>query len=92
MSLKQWIFYECYRFVDQQCCQTALNSGLIKVVVVAVFKVNVYVTNKKNKSCEVAYLVKKVRQLFSKHRVSKIVSPVGWRTIPAEKSVVYCAA
>ena len=53
---------------------------------------NVYVTNKTSKSCEVVYLVKKVRQQFSKHRVSKIVSPDGWRTIQTEKSVVYCAA
>ena len=32
-----------------------------------------------NKSWEVVFVIKKVRQLFSKHRVSKIVSSVWWR-------------
>ena len=37
---------------------------------------DIHVTNKTNKSWEVVYVIKKVRQLFSKHRVSKIVSSV----------------
>ena len=42
------------------------------------------VTNKTNKSLEVVYVIKKVRQLFSKHRVS-IVSSVWWRAVQTEK-------
>ena len=37
---------------------------------------DIHVTNKTNKSLEVVYIIEKVRQLFSKHRVSKIVSSV----------------
>ena len=48
-------------------------------------KVDIHVTNNTTKSWEVVYLIKKVRQLFSKHRVSKIVSSVGWRAVQKEK-------
>ena len=41
-----------------------------------------------NKSWEVVYVIK-LRQLFSKHRVSKIVSSVVWRAL--QKNVVCCA-
>ena len=34
---------------------------------------DVHITNKTNKSWEVVYVIEKVRQLFSKRRVSKIV-------------------
>ena len=34
---------------------------------------------------EVVYIIMKVRQLFSKHRVSKIVSSVWWRAVQTEK-------
>ena len=44
-----------------------------------------YATNKTSKSWEVVYVNKKVRQLFSKHRVSKIVSSVWWRSVQTEK-------
>ena len=40
---------------------------------------DIHITNKTNKSLEVAYVIVKVKQLFSKHRVSKIVSSVWWR-------------
>ena len=33
----------------------------------------IHITKKSNKSWEVVYIIEKVRQLFSKHRVSKIV-------------------
>ena len=46
---------------------------------------NIHVTNKTKKSLEVAYVIKKVRQLFSKHRVSKIVSSVWWRAVQTEE-------
>ena len=52
----------------------------------------IHVTNKTNKSWEVVYVIKKVRQLFRKHRVSKIVSSVGWRAVQTGKNVVCCAA
>ena len=42
---------------------------------------DIHVTNKTDKSWEVVYVIK-VRQLFSKHRISKIVLLVGWRTVP----------
>ena len=50
--------------------------------------VDIHVTKK---SCWVGYVIKKVRQLFSKHRVSKTFSSVGWRAVQKEKNVVYCA-
>ena len=46
---------------------------------------DIHITNKTNKSWEVVYIIEKVRQLFSKHRVSKIVSSVWWRVSQAEK-------
>ena len=45
---------------------------------------DIHITNKTNKSWEVVYVIK-VRQLFSKHRVSKIVSSVWWRAEQKEK-------
>ena len=38
---------------------------------------DIHITNKTNKSCEVVYIIEKIRQMFSKHRVSKIVSSFG---------------
>ena len=52
---------------------------------------DIHITNKTNKSWEVVYIIEKVRQLFSKHRVSKIVSSVWWRSVQTEKNVVRCA-
>ena len=46
---------------------------------------DIHITNKTTKSWEVVNLIKKVRQLFSKHRVSKIVSSVCWRAVHTEK-------
>ena len=46
---------------------------------------DIHVTNKIGKSLEVVYVIKKVMQLFSKHRVSEIVSCVGWRAVQTEK-------
>ena len=40
---------------------------------------DIHITNKTNKSWEAVCVIEKVRQLFSKHRVSKIVSSVRWR-------------
>ena len=37
---------------------------------------DIHITNKTNKSWEVVYVIEKVRQLFCKYRVSKIVSSV----------------
>ena len=37
---------------------------------------DIHITNKTNKSWEVVYVIEKVRQLFSKHRVSKVASSV----------------
>ena len=53
---------------------------------------DIHITNKTDKSWEVVYVIEKVRQLFSKHRVSKIVSSVWWRTGETEKkcSVLCC--
>ena len=45
---------------------------------------DIYVANKTNKSWEIVYVIK-VRQLFSRLRVSKIVSSVGWRAVQTEK-------
>ena len=52
---------------------------------------DIHITNKTNKSWEVGYVIEKVRQLFSKHRVSKIVSSVWWRAVQTEINVVCCA-
>ena len=46
---------------------------------------DIHITNKTNKSWEVVCLIEKVRQLFSKHRASKIVSSVWWRAVQIEK-------
>ena len=48
-------------------------------------KVDIHINNKTSKSLEVVYVVEKVRQLFSKHRVSKIVSSVLLRAVQTEK-------
>ena len=40
---------------------------------------DIHITNMTNKSWEVAYVIEKVRQLFSKHRVSKIAGGIWWR-------------
>ena len=46
---------------------------------------DIHITNKTIKSWEVVYVIEKVRQLLSKHRVSKIVSSVWWRAVHTEK-------
>ena len=46
---------------------------------------DIHNTNKTSKSWEVVYVIEKVRQLFSKHRVSRIVSSVWWRAEQTEK-------
>ena len=45
---------------------------------------DIHVTDNTNNSLEVAYVVKKIRQLFSKHTVSKIVSSVGLWAVQTE--------
>ena len=45
----------------------------------------IHVTNETSKSWQVAYAIKKAMQLFSNHRVSKIVS-----SLAVKKKVVYC--
>ena len=49
---------------------------------------DIRITNKTSKSLEVLYVIEKFRQLFSKHRVSKIVSSVWWRALQTEKNVM----
>ena len=46
---------------------------------------DIHITSETNNSWEVAYVIEKVRQLFSKHIVSKIVSSVWWRAAQTEK-------
>ena len=46
---------------------------------------DIHITNNTNKSWEVAYVIEKVRQLCSNHRVSKIVSSVWCRAVQTEK-------
>ena len=46
---------------------------------------DIHINNETSNSWEVAYVIEKVRQLFSKHRVSKIVSSVWWRAVQTEK-------
>ena len=46
---------------------------------------DIHITNRINKSWEAVYTIEKVSQLFSKHRVSKIVSSVWWRAVKTEK-------
>ena len=50
---------------------------------------DIHVTNKTKKSWEVVYVIEKVRQLFSKHRISKIVSSV-WGYRQKKCSVLCC--
>ena len=45
---------------------------------------DIHITNKTNKSWEAVYIIE-VRQLFSKHRVSKIVLSVWWRAVQTKK-------
>ena len=52
---------------------------------------DIHITNKTNKSWEDVYVIEKVRQVFSKHLVSKIVSSVWWRAVQTEKNAVCCA-
>ena len=42
---------------------------------------DIYVTNKISNSWRIVCVVKKVRQMFSKHGVSKIVLSVGWKAV-----------
>ena len=51
---------------------------------------DIHITNKRNKSWEVVYVIEMVRQLISKHRVSKIVSSVWWRAVQIEQCSVLC--
>ena len=46
---------------------------------------DIHITKKTNKSWEVVYVIEMVRQLFSKHRVSKISSSVWWMVAQTEK-------
>ena len=46
---------------------------------------DIHITNMTNKSWVVVYIIEKVRQLFSKHRVNKIVSSVWWRAVQTEE-------
>ena len=48
---------------------------------------DIHVTNKTNKSLEVVYVIK-VMQLFSKHRISQIISSVLWRAVQKKCSVL----
>ena len=45
---------------------------------------DIHVTNMTSKSWEIAYVIKKVRQLFGKQGISKIVLSVGWRSVQTE--------
>ena len=51
---------------------------------------DIHITNKTNKSWEAVYVIEKIRQLFSKHRVSKVVLSVWWRSVQTEKCSVLC--
>ena len=51
---------------------------------------DIHVTNKTTKPWEIIYVIK-VRQLFSKHRISIIASSVVWRAVQTEKNVMCCA-
>ena len=46
---------------------------------------DIHVTSKTNKSWEVVYVIKKVRQLYSKHGISKFVLSVGWKAAQTKK-------
>ena len=47
---------------------------------------DINVTNKTSNSGEVDYIIKKVKQLFSKHRIGTIVSSVVWLAVQTEKT------
>ena len=51
---------------------------------------DIHITNKTNKSWEAVYIIEKIGQLFSKHRVSKVVSSVWW--IGTDRKNVACCA
>ena len=51
---------------------------------------DIHITNKTGKSWEDVYVIETVRQLLSKHGVSKIVSSVCWRAVQTEKCSVLC--
>ena len=46
---------------------------------------DIHFTNTSSNSWEVVFVTKKIRQLFSKHRVSQIVSMAWWRAVIKEK-------
>ena len=46
---------------------------------------DIHITNKTNESWEVVYIIQKVRQLFSKHSVNKIVLLVWLSAVQKEK-------
>ena len=51
---------------------------------------DIHITNKTNKSCEVAYIIKKVRQLFSKQSVRLFRRFSGGRYRQKKCSVLCC--
>ena len=51
---------------------------------------DIHITNKTNKSWEAVYVIEKVRQLFSKHRVSKVVRRFGGGRYRQKKCNVLC--
>ena len=46
---------------------------------------DIHITNRIKKSREVVYVIENVKQLFSKHRFSKIVSSVWWMEVQTEE-------
>ena len=70
--------------------KTKSSQSLFGKLLQRIVKVDIQVTNRTNKTWKFIYVVK-VRQLFSKHRVSKIVLPVWLRAVQTE-NVVCCAA
>ena len=52
---------------------------------------DIHITNKTNKSWEAVYVIEKVRQLFSKHRVSKVFF-VGLVEVGTDRKNVVCCA
>ena len=51
---------------------------------------DIHFTIKTNKSWEVVYVIKKVRQLFCIYRVSEIVSSILWKAVHTEKNSMLC--
>ena len=51
---------------------------------------DIHITNKTNKSWEAVYVIEKVRQLFSKHRVSKVFCRFGGGRYRQKKCSVLC--